>query len=196
MSAEIIPPASPFEAIKLTDPTGENRWSARDLMPRLGYDRWENFTASIERAKITATNSGADAEHHFVAHEVMVAAAPPSSSPLGGSGVPGASTRGAGPTQSKRREQMTAVTMRADQVRKGDKINLTAQVTRVLPSSRFGEWLITIEDSLNRGQTLRFMGGEELSVERPDPKFRERWMIALLAIALLAAILITAGVLR
>ena len=91
---------------------------------------------------------------------------------------------------------MTAVTMRADQVRKGDKINLTAQVTRVLPSSRFGEWLITIEDSLNRGQTLRFMGGEELSVERPDPKFRERWMIALLAIALLAAILITAGVLR
>ena len=64
---------------------------------------------------------------------------------------------------------MTAVTMRADQVRKGDKISLTAQVTGKVPSQRVGAFLITIEDSLGREQTLRFMGLEELSVERPDP---------------------------
>lgn len=46
---------SPFDAIMLP---GE-RWSARALMPHLGYGKWENFSTAIERAEATAANSGA-----------------------------------------------------------------------------------------------------------------------------------------
>ena len=51
---EIVPniSASPFDAIKQVNSQGVEFWSARDLMPMLGYDRWENFDASIERALI------------------------------------------------------------------------------------------------------------------------------------------------
>lgn len=47
-------PASPFDAIMLP---GE-RWSGRDLMPLLGYDKWQNFTAAVERASLTLANQG------------------------------------------------------------------------------------------------------------------------------------------
>lgn len=43
-----------FDAIMLP---GE-RWSARTLMPLLGYGKWENFQSAIERAVVTAANSG------------------------------------------------------------------------------------------------------------------------------------------
>lgn len=58
--------ASPFDAIRRTDEAGEY-WSARDLMPLLGYDRWENFTQSINRAEVAACNSeGSEAgQKHF-----------------------------------------------------------------------------------------------------------------------------------
>ena len=46
MSELTIPSASPFDAIKLPG----DRWSARDLMPMLGYDKWQNFESAIERA--------------------------------------------------------------------------------------------------------------------------------------------------
>jgi DNA-damage-inducible protein D len=57
---------SPFDAIRRTDESGEY-WSARELMPLLGYDRWENFTQSVERAKTAAWNSEgeASAQVHF-----------------------------------------------------------------------------------------------------------------------------------
>lgn len=45
---------SPFDAIRQVRPDGSEFWSARDLMPMLGYDRWENFTQAIERARISA----------------------------------------------------------------------------------------------------------------------------------------------
>ena len=55
---------SPFDAIRQP---GE-RWSARDLMPLLGYGAdWRNFAASIERAQATCSNSGENVGHHFVA---------------------------------------------------------------------------------------------------------------------------------
>lgn len=42
---------SPFDAIKNINPeTGLEYWSARDLMPLLGYDKWERFSGVIERA--------------------------------------------------------------------------------------------------------------------------------------------------
>lgn len=61
MSTDLIPAASPFDALRLDG----DRWSARDLMPHMDYERWERFADAIERAKAACTNSGHDAEHHF-----------------------------------------------------------------------------------------------------------------------------------
>ena len=55
---------SPFDAIRQVDGRGEY-WSARDLMPLLGYDKWERFEGSIERAKAAAENTGATTANHF-----------------------------------------------------------------------------------------------------------------------------------
>ncbi|MNW41326.1 DNA-damage-inducible protein D [compost metagenome] len=49
---------APFDQIKRTDDQGNEYWSARDLMPLLGYVRWERFEEAIHRAKITAENQG------------------------------------------------------------------------------------------------------------------------------------------
>lgn len=54
-----------FESIKQTLPDGNQRWSARDLMPLLGYDKWERFEDSISRAKTAAANSGTDPDQAF-----------------------------------------------------------------------------------------------------------------------------------
>ena len=50
--------SSPFDAIKRTREDGTEFWSARDLMPLLGYDKWERFNGAIERAEVTAENQG------------------------------------------------------------------------------------------------------------------------------------------
>jgi hypothetical protein len=49
---------SPFVAIRRVRPDGSEYWSARDLMPLLGYDRWENFAQAIDRAKIAVEAQG------------------------------------------------------------------------------------------------------------------------------------------
>lgn len=49
---------SPFDAIRIATPEGREYWSARDLMPLLGYEKWERFADAIGRAKIAAHNSG------------------------------------------------------------------------------------------------------------------------------------------
>jgi DNA-damage-inducible protein D len=41
-------------------------WSARDLMPMLGYIKWQKFTEVVERAKISCKTSGQLAEIHFL----------------------------------------------------------------------------------------------------------------------------------
>lgn len=56
---------SPFEAIKQVRADGSEFWSARDLMPMLGYDRWENFSAALDRAKIAAEAQGHNIEDLF-----------------------------------------------------------------------------------------------------------------------------------
>lgn len=64
MVPEITPGANPFDKIRYQDDTGE-WWSARELMPLLGYEAWRNFAEAIERAHIAARNSGYDPELHF-----------------------------------------------------------------------------------------------------------------------------------
>lgn len=56
--------ASPFDAIRRIDEAGEY-WSARDLMPVMGYTNWREFKDAIDRAKVTAANTGADVSSLF-----------------------------------------------------------------------------------------------------------------------------------
>lgn len=49
--------SSPFDAIRQVDEAGEF-WTARDLMPLLGYEKWERFEDAIDRASVAARNSG------------------------------------------------------------------------------------------------------------------------------------------
>lgn len=54
-----------FEIIKSIDGEGNETWSARDLMLRLGYDRWENFERVIRKAIQACENSGIDSMGQF-----------------------------------------------------------------------------------------------------------------------------------
>ncbi len=40
-------------------------WYARDLMPMLGYERWENFQKAIVRAMDSCVSSGTEVSDHF-----------------------------------------------------------------------------------------------------------------------------------
>lgn len=51
--------SSPFDAIRREDVRGEF-WSARELMPLLGYEKWERFEDTIRRAWISMANLGQD----------------------------------------------------------------------------------------------------------------------------------------
>lgn len=49
---------SPFDRIRRVDPDGSEWWSARDLMPLMGYPAWREFSAATDRAKTAASNQG------------------------------------------------------------------------------------------------------------------------------------------
>ncbi|WP_228843926.1 phage antirepressor KilAC domain-containing protein [Mycobacteroides abscessus] len=57
--------ASPFDAIRHLTDGGREYWSARDLMPLLGYEKWERFADAINRAKSAARNAGYDPATQF-----------------------------------------------------------------------------------------------------------------------------------
>ncbi|AXH50509.1 antirepressor [Gordonia phage Ruthy] len=57
--------ASPFDAIRNYTPEGREYWSARELMPLLGYSVWRDFANAIHRARVACSNSGTDPVHHF-----------------------------------------------------------------------------------------------------------------------------------
>lgn len=63
MSDLTLPMQPTFDAIQRPDGT----WSARDLMTHLGYGKWENFEAAIDRAHATAENQGYKFSDLFVA---------------------------------------------------------------------------------------------------------------------------------
>ena len=46
-----------FESIKHIDNIGREYWYARELMPLLGYTKWQNFSKVIDRAKIACEQS-------------------------------------------------------------------------------------------------------------------------------------------
>ena len=50
--------SSPFDSIKHFDESGNEYWSARELMPLLGYSTWQRFNDAIDRAKLSIQNTG------------------------------------------------------------------------------------------------------------------------------------------
>lgn len=56
---------SPFDPIKRIDNEGHEYWMARELMPILGYSRWSDFLASIDRARLACQNTGNAVTEHF-----------------------------------------------------------------------------------------------------------------------------------
>ena len=54
-----------FEEIKKTKHNGSEYWTARELAPVLGYNKWENFQKVIERAMLACKNSGHAVNDHF-----------------------------------------------------------------------------------------------------------------------------------
>ena len=58
-------PHKDFENIKKIDEDNAEYWEARELMPILGYDRWENFIKVIKRAKNACEESQQDISYHF-----------------------------------------------------------------------------------------------------------------------------------
>lgn len=51
---------SPFDGIMHTDPDGVQWWSARELMPLLGYKSWRRMLEAVHRAKLSCRNTGHD----------------------------------------------------------------------------------------------------------------------------------------
>jgi DNA-damage-inducible protein D len=64
---------SGFEAAKKFTNERIEYWMARELMPLLGYDKWDNFQGVIERARVAAKSAGAPADNHFADTGNMVA---------------------------------------------------------------------------------------------------------------------------
>lgn len=56
---------SPFDALRREDDYGQEYWSARELQPVMGYDKWENFLRVVERAIRSAENTGTYSDQSF-----------------------------------------------------------------------------------------------------------------------------------
>ncbi|MFJ2506287.1 phage antirepressor KilAC domain-containing protein [Microbacterium sp. NPDC087592] len=54
-----------LDDLKIITLTDGEIWSARDLMPFAGYERWENWSKAINRAISSVNASGLDASDHF-----------------------------------------------------------------------------------------------------------------------------------
>lgn len=65
-TGRIVVLKSTFDGIVHKVPT-ENveYWLARELMPLLGYTRWENFVEAIKRAESACSAQGIDVSYHF-----------------------------------------------------------------------------------------------------------------------------------
>lgn len=65
--------ASPFDRIRRVRPGGYEYWSARQLMPLLGYGAdWRNFVDTVEKAKVSCDLAGKPVSSQFVAVTELV----------------------------------------------------------------------------------------------------------------------------
>src|SRR4051812_5796481 len=49
---------SPFDKIRRFRPDGVEYWSARELMPYLGYASWQKMEGVVERARLSCVKQG------------------------------------------------------------------------------------------------------------------------------------------
>ena len=61
-----------FEQIKHVNEYNSEYWSARELMPLLGYKEWRKFEGVITKSKEACSNSGNSAKDHFVGADKMI----------------------------------------------------------------------------------------------------------------------------
>jgi hypothetical protein len=54
-----------FDSIKRFDDSGNEYWTARELMPLLGYSKWQRFENVIARAKISLKKTNGLVKEHF-----------------------------------------------------------------------------------------------------------------------------------
>lgn len=67
---------SPFDAIKQVRDDGSEFWSARNLMPLLGYQSWQKFTNPLLKAAKSTENQGYDLGVHFIRSDKVAASGP------------------------------------------------------------------------------------------------------------------------
>ncbi len=72
MSNKVLAPHPNFESIKKVDESGIEYWEARELLPILGYEKWQNSEEVIARAARSCINSGQDVDNHFTRFSKMV----------------------------------------------------------------------------------------------------------------------------
>lgn len=72
MGTEITYVRDAIEKVRKTAPNGQDCWSARELMPILGYETWRRFVEAVERARQACAESGNSVQHHFVESDKMV----------------------------------------------------------------------------------------------------------------------------
>ena len=74
MTQEIVPTSlnKDFESIKKIERNGIEFWQARELLPLLGYKKWENAEEVIGRAARACINSGQTVDNHFLQFRKMV----------------------------------------------------------------------------------------------------------------------------
>lgn len=67
----MLPPDYPKAIRQLDLETGNEYWSARDLMPLLGYNtnKWDTFMPAVERARLSIEVQGIDAGQHIGAYQ-------------------------------------------------------------------------------------------------------------------------------
>ncbi len=61
-----------FDSIKQTNVYGMEFWSARDLAPLLGYEKWQRFEDALRRAKTACEQTGNIVQDHFTGAGKMV----------------------------------------------------------------------------------------------------------------------------
>ena len=54
-----------FDSIKKIDENGNEYWEARELMPLLEYDKWENFHKVIKKAMVACEASNREVLYDF-----------------------------------------------------------------------------------------------------------------------------------
>ena len=65
MTNEITAPHKDFEKIKKVDENSIEYWTARELMPILGYPNWQKAEDVIKRAEKACLNSNQAVDNHF-----------------------------------------------------------------------------------------------------------------------------------